>query len=284
MTSLRQRMIEDLKLRNRSPRTIQSYIAHVANFARHFGKSPELLGVEEIRQYQVYLVEQRKISWSTFNQAVCALRFFYRHTLGQDYSVEHIPFPRQPKRLPVVLSQTEVQRLLAAVRVYELRVLLMTTYAAGLRLSEVIHLKPTDIDSQRMVIRVRQGKGQKDRYVMLSAKLLAELRHYWHLERPAVWLFPGKNREQPINVSVVQRVCHRAGREAGLTKPVNMRCLRHSFATHLLEAGTNIRIIQTLRGHSSVRTTQVYTSVSAQTVRATVSPFDALASLNNTDA
>jgi Site-specific recombinase XerD len=126
MTTLRQRMIEDLKLRNRSARTIQSYIAHVANFARHFGKSPELLGAEEIRQYQVYLVEQRQVSWSTFNQAVCALRFFYRHTLGLDYRVEHIPFPRQPRRLPVVLSQTEVQRLLAAVRVYKLRVLLMT--------------------------------------------------------------------------------------------------------------------------------------------------------------
>jgi len=283
MTILRQRMIDDLKLRNRSARTIQSYITHVANFARYFGKSPELLGVEEIRQYQVYLVEQRKVSWSTFNQAVCALRFFYRHTLGADYAVEHIPFPRQPKRLPVVLSQSEVQRLLAAVRVYKLRVLLMTTYAAGLRLSEVIHLKPTDIDSQRMVIRVRQGKGQKDRYVMLSAKLLAELRHYWHLERPTDWLFSGKHREQPINASVVQRMCQRAGRDAGLTKPVNMRCLRHSFATHLLEAGTNIRIIQTLLGHSSVSTTQVYTRVSAQTVRATASPFDALAFVANPD-
>lgn len=284
MTTLRQRMIEDLKLRNRSPRTIQSYIAQVANFARHFGKSPELLGVEEIRQYQVYLVEQRRVSWSNFNQAVCALRFLYRHTLGLEYRVEHIPFPREPKRLPVVLSQTEVQRLLAAVRVYKLRVLLMTTYATGLRLSEVRHLKPTDIDSQRMVIRVRQGKGQKDRYVMLSAKLLAELRHYWHLEHPVVWLFPGKNREQPINAWVVQRVCQRAGQDAGLTKPVNMRCLRHSFATHLLEAGTNIRIIQTLLGHSSVSTTQIYTRVSAQTVRATVSPFDSLASLHNAES
>jgi site-specific recombinase XerD len=277
-------MIDDLKLRNRSPRTIQSYVAQVANFARHFGKTPELLGVEEIRQYQVYLVEQRKVSWSTFNQAVCALRFFYRHTLGLDFAVEHIPFPRQPKRLPVVLSQTEVQRLLAAVRVYKLRVLLMTTYAAGLRLSEVIHLKLSDIDSQRMVIRVCQGKGQKDRYVMLSAKLLAELRHYWQLERPAIWLFPGTRPQQPINQSCVQRACRRAGRDAGLTKAVNVRCLRHSFATHLLEAGTNIRIIQTLLGHSSVRTTQIYTSVSAHTVRATVSPFDSLATVTSSQA
>lgn len=281
MTTLRQRMIDDLKLRNRSPRTIQSYIAHVAHFARHFGKSPELLGLEEIRQYQVYLVNERRVSWSTFNQAVCALRFFYRHTLGLEYAVEHIPFPRQPKKLPVVLSQTEVQRLLAAVRVYRLRVLLMTTYAAGLRLSEVIHLQLSDIDSQRMLIRVRQGKGQKDRYVMLSAKLLAELRHYWQLEHPTHWLFPGVSQQQPISQSRVQRACRRAARDAGLSKAVNVRCLRHSFATHLLEAGTNIRIIQTLLGHSSVSTTQLYTRVSAQTVRATVSPFDSLASLHN---
>jgi len=274
-------MIDDLKLRNRSPRTIQSYIAHVANFARHFSKSPELLGVEEIRQYQVYLVNERQVSWSTFNQAVCALRFFYRHTLGRDHAVEHIPFPRQPKKLPVVLSPGEVERLLAAVRDYQLRVLLMTTYAAGLRLSEVIHLQVSDIDSQRMVIRVRQGKGQKDRYVMLSAKLLTELRRYWQGQRPTQWLFPSCNPQQPIKPWRVQRVCCKAGREAGLTKPVNVRCLRHSFATHLLEAGTNIRVIQTLLGHSSVRTTQVYTSVSAQTVRDTVSPFDALAFIDN---
>jgi integrase/recombinase XerD len=281
MTTLRQRMIDDLKLRNRSPRTIQSYIAHVANFARYFGKSPELLGVEEIRQYQVYLVNERRVSWGTFNQAVCALRFFYRHTLGRDHAVEHIPFPRQPKKLPVVLSPTEVERLLGAVRDYQLRVLLMTTYAAGLRLSEVIHLQVRDIDSQRMVIRVRQGKGQKDRYVMLSAKLLAELRRYWQIARPTHWLFPGASAQQPINQCRVQKACRRAARDAGLTKAVNVRCLRHSFATHLLEAGTNIRIIQTLLGHSSVSTTQVYTRVSAHTVRATVSPFDSLATVSS---
>jgi integrase/recombinase XerD len=277
MTTLRQRMIEDLKLRNRSPRTIQTYIAQVANFARHFGKSPELLGAEEIRQYQVYLVQQRQVSWSTYIQAVCALRFLYRHTLGRECIVEHIPFPRKPKKLPVVLSQTEVQRLLAAVRDYQLRVLLMTTYAAGLRLSEVIHLQVSDIDSQRMMIRVRQGKGQKDRYVMLATKLLTELRRYWQWEQPRSWLFPGRNKHQPISQNRVQSACRRAGRDAGLSKTATVRCLRHSFATHLLEAGTNIRIIQTLLGHSSVRTTQVYTSVSTQAVRAVSSPLDALA-------
>ncbi len=278
MATLRQRMIEDLRLRNRSPRTIQTYIAHVANFARHFGKSPELLGTEEIRQYQVYLVEQQRVSWSYFNQAVCALRFLYRHTLGRDWAVTHIPFPRQPRKLPVVLSQSEVLQLFAAVRSLKLRVILMTAYGAGLRLSELTQLQVTDIDSARQVIRVRQGKGQKDRYVMLSPKLLEVLRLYWRTERPGTWLFPNRDdRSKPINKEVIQRVCRQAGLDAGLTKSVNVRMLRHCFATHLLEAGKDIRTIQTLLGHSSVTTTQIYTHVSAQTVRATESPLDLLA-------
>jgi integrase/recombinase XerD len=277
MTTLRQRMIEDLKVRNRSARTIQTYIAHVANFARHFGRSPEVLGPEEIRQYQVYLVEQGRVSWSYFNQAVCALRFLYRHTLGRDWVIAHIPFPRQPRKLPVVLSQAEVIRLFDAIRSLKLRAMLMTAYAAGLRLAEVTHLQVSDIDSERMVIRVRQGKGQKDRYVMLSPTLLELLRLYWRAERPTTWLFPRKRRDQPINHSVVQRACHQAGVDAGLTKRVTVRSLRHSFATHLLEAGTNIRVIQTLLGHSHVSTTQVYTYVSNKTVRATESPLELLA-------
>jgi len=275
MTTLRQRMTDDLRLRNRSLRTINTYIACVAHFARHFGKSPELLGPEEIRQYQVYLVEQRHVSWSYFNQAVCALRFLYRHTLDRDWAVAHIPFPRQPRKLPVVLSQDEVIRLFDAVRSLKQRAILMTAYAAGLRLAEVTHLQVSDIDSQRMVIRVRQGKGQKDRYVMLSPTLLAVLRLYWRAERPSSWLFPSKKKqEQPINHSVVQRACHQA---AGLSKPVTVRMLRHCFATHLVETGTDIRIIQSLLGHSHISTTQIYTHVSAKTVRATESPLDLLA-------
>ena len=278
MTNLRQRMTEDLKLRNRSARTIKTYIAQVAHFARHFGRSPELLGPEEIRQYQVYLVEQRHVSWSTFNQTVCALRFLYRTTLGRDWAVAHIPFPRQPKRLPVVLSQAEVKRLFDAVRSLKLRAILMTAYGAGLRLAEVTHLQVSDIDSQRMVIHVRQGKGQKDRYVMLSKTLLLVLRRYWRRERSTTWLFPGKwKKGQPIDCSTVQRACHQAGLDAGLSKRVTVRSLRHSFATHLLEAGTNIRVIQTLLGHSHVSTTQRYTYVSAATVQATVSPLELLA-------
>ena len=213
MTTLRQRMIDDLKIRNRSLRTINTYIAHVANFARHFGKSPELLGPEEIRQYQVYLVHERHVSWSNFNRAVCALKFLYRHTLGRDFVVAHIPCPRQPQRLPLVLSQAEVLRFFTAIRSLKYRAILMTAYAAGLRLGEITHLRAGDIDSQRMVIRVQQGKGQKDRYVMLSPRLLEVLRLYWRAERPSIWLFPGQRQNQPITHHVVQYACRRgAGR------------------------------------------------------------------------
>lgn len=277
MTALRQRMIEDLKIRNRSPRTIKTYIACVAHFARHFGKSPELLGPEEIRQYQVYLVHERKVSWSYFNQVVSALRFLYRVTLGREGTISHIAYPRKPRQLPVILSPAEVQRFLAAIKQLKYRAILMTAYAAGLRLSEVIHLQVGDIDSQRMLIRVRQGKGQKDRYVMLSPTLLQLLRRYWRQQQPKLWLFPGQRSKTPVECSTVQRVCRQAGRDAGLTKPVTVRVLRHCFATHLLEAGTNMRVIQSLLGHRSLTTTQRYTYVSAKTVHATVSPLDLLA-------
>ncbi len=279
-TPLRQRMTEDLRVRNRSARTIKTYLGQVAKFAQHFKKSPELLGPEEIRQYQVYLVHERRVSWSHFNQAVCALRFLYHHTLGREWAITHIPFPRQPKKLPVVLSQSEVQRFLRGVRKLKYRAILMTAYAAGLRLSEVTHLQVSDIDSQRMTIRVRQGKGQKDRYVMLSPTLLELLRVYWRVERPRTWLFPGRTPEVPISVTSVQRVCHRAGVDAGLSKRVTVRMLRHCFATHLLEAGTNVRVIQTLLGHRSLSTTQRYTHVSTGIVRATPSPLELLAQVD----
>jgi integrase/recombinase XerD len=279
-TPLRQRMTEDLRIRNRSARTIKTYIGQVAKFAQHFKKSPELLGPEEIRQYQVYLVHERRVSWSHFNQAVCALRFLYHHTLRREWAITHIPFPRQPKKLPVVLSQSEVQRFLEAIRKLKYRAILMTAYAAGLRLSEVTQLQVSDIDSQRQTIRVRQGKGQKDRYVMLSPTLLELLRVYWRVERPRTWLFPGHTPETPISVTSVQRVCHRAGVDAGLSKRVTVRMLRHCFATHLLEAGVNVRVIQTLLGHRSLSTTQRYTHVSTQTVRATPSPLELLAQVD----
>jgi site-specific recombinase XerD len=249
----------------------------VASFAKYFKRSPELLGPEEIRQYQVHLVNVRQVSWSTFNQAVCALRFFYRITLSRDWVVEHLPFPRRAKQLPVVLSPEEVKRFLDSIRSLKYRAILMTAYAGGLRLSEVANLRVRDIDSSRMMIRIEQGKGRKDRYVMLAPKLLEVLRQYWRAERPGEWLFPGRSPDQSLCVTGIQKACRQAGIDAGLSKRVTVHTLRHSFATHLLEAGTNIRVIQTLLGHSSVSTTQRYTYVSEKTVRATESPLELLA-------
>jgi len=277
MTTLRQRLIDDLRVRNRSEHTIKAYVACIANFAHYFGKSPELLGPEEVRQYQVYLVNERRVSLSSLIQAVCALRFLYGVTLGHDWAISRIAFPRRAKRLPVVLSQEEVKRLFDAVRNPKYLALLMTTYAAGLRVSEVTQLQVSDIDSSRMVIRVRQGKGRKDRYVMLAPTLLTVLRRYWQSARPTKWLFPGQDPKQPISTHAVQDACRKAGVAAGLKKPLNLRTLRHSFATHLLENGNDIRIIQTLLGHRNVRTTEVYTHVSTRTVRAAASPLEVLA-------
>jgi integrase/recombinase XerD len=277
MTSLRQRMIDDLRIRNRSAHTIRIYTDCVAHFARHFGKSPELLGPEEIRQYQVYLVNERHVSCSYLTQTVCALRFLYCVTLQRDWAIRRIPHPKQPRRLPVVLSQTEVKQLFDSIRNLKYLALLMTAYAGGLRTSEVVRLRLTDIDSQRMVIRIRQGKGQKDRYVMLAPTLLKVLRQYWQQERPSSWLFPGQDGKQPLTAHRVAEMCRHLGAVAGVKKSVTVRALRHSFATHLLEAGQNVRVIQMLLGHRSLRTTQGYTYVSTATVRAAPSPLEFLA-------
>ena len=277
MTTLRQRMIDDLRVRNRSAHTIRIYTDCIANFARHFGKSPELLGPAEIRQYQVYLVNERHVSCSYLTQTVCALRFLYCVTLQRDWAIRCIPQPKQPRRLPIVLSQTEVKQLFDSIRNLKYRALLMTAYAGGLRTSEVVRLRLRDIDSERMVIRIHQGKGQKDRYVMLAPTLLNVLRQYWQQERPVTWLFPGQDGKQPLTAHRVAEMCRRFGIEAGVKKPVTVRALRHSFATHLLEAGQNVRIIQMLLGHRSLRTTQHYTYVSTATVCAAPSPLEFLA-------
>lgn len=275
MTPLRQRMLDDMRVRNFAPRTIKSYVEQVAQFARYFGRSPEQLGAEEIRRYQIHLVQEKKVAWSTLNQAVCALRFLYRVTLAQDWAVTHIPYARRPKRLPTVLSADEVQRLLACVQFLKARLVLSTAYAAGLRISEATHLKVTDLDSSRMMIRIRQGKGAKDRCVPLSRRLLEELRAYWRLERPADWLFPGgHDRREPIHPSSVQRVCHQAAQAAGINKHVTPHTLRHSFATHLLEAGVDLPAIQRLLGHRSVQTTMIYLHVRQQRLHAITSPLD----------
>jgi integrase/recombinase XerD len=276
MTELRRRMIEELQLRNYAPNTITVYIRCVAQFAQHFRLSPDRLGLEHIRQYQLFLVQQKKVSWALFNQTVCALRFLYRHILHRDWMIEYIPYPRREDKLPIVLSPAEVAAVFEATHNLKHRMILMTIYAAGLRVSEVTHLRLSDIDSQRQVIRVRQGKGHKDRQVMLSPKLLEALRIYWKSYRPKVWLFPGESPERPVSSETVWRVCHQAGEAAHLSKPISPHTLRHCFATHLLEEAIDLRRIQVLLGHRNLKTTARYLHVSNLAVRTTVSPLERL--------
>lgn len=276
MTPLRQRYRQDLQLRNYASKTQQVYEECVSLFARHFGKSPEWLGPEQIRTYQLYLAHEKKASWSRFNQTVCALRFLYRHTLHKDWIIQHIPFPRKESRLPQVLSLEEVSRFLQAIPQLKYRILLTTIYATGLRASEALHLEVADIDSPRMSIRVRQGKGHKDRYALLSPKLLVLLREYWKAVRPTRWLFPSSAPDRPVSLDSLQEAVRRARRASGLVKRVTAHTLRHSFATHLLESGTNIRVIQVLLGHNSLRTTARYTHVTTAALASTLSPLDSL--------
>lgn len=274
MTPLRQRFIDDLRLRNYAPRTIEAYVAGVLRLARFLGRAPDQATGEDLRAFQLALVD-RGCSWSSFNQTVCALRFFFRVTLGRHEDVPMIPFARLPQKLPSVLSPDEVLRLLEAAQPGRDRVLLQTAYALGLRIGELLHLQVTDIDSSRMVVHVRQGKGGKDRLVPLSARLLGELRAYWLVDRPRPWLFPGA-KDQPLGASGAQRRLHEALIESGLTKPVSMHTLRHSYATHLLEAGVDVVTLQRLLGHSSLHTTTRYLHISTQRLQQTPSLLDLL--------
>jgi site-specific recombinase XerD len=268
-------MIEDMTIRNLSPATQQSYIHAVSKFSRYFGRSPEKLTLEDVRAYQVHLASMA-VSWGSLNQAVCALRFFYGVTLGQATVPERIPYAREPCKLPVVLSADEIVRFLEAVSSLKSRVALTTAYAAGLRVSEVVALKLRDIDSDRRVIRIENGKGGKERYVMLSAPLLGILRSYWRLARPSLYLFPGRTEDKPIEQTVLHAACRSAAAAAGLDKRVSVHVLRHSFATHLLENGADIRVIQVLLGHENLSTTARYTRVSTGLIAATASPLDRL--------
>ena len=276
LSPLRRRMIEDMTVRNLSPATQRSYLHAVTKFSRFCGRSPDRLGLEDVRAFQVHLVSTG-ISWAALNQTVCALRFFYGITLGHGEIPERIPYAREPRKLPVVLSADEVVRFLEAVPSLKTRAALTTAYAAGLRASEVVGLKVANIDSSRMVIRVEHGKGGKDRYIMLSVQLLSILRTYWRLARPEHWLFPGREVSKPIDVQVLYAACRSARAAAGIDKRVTVHTLRHSFATHLLESGTDIRIIQVLLGHASLSTTTRYTQVSNGLIRRTESPLDRLA-------
>ena len=276
MTQLRQRMLEELQRRNYSPRTIHCYLRHVAEFAQHFHRSPDQLDAEHIREYQLFVMQQKKPAWSTYNVMVSALRFFYAKTLKRTFLLQDIPFPRVPQQLPLILSPEEVERILKAPPHLKSRALLMTIYAAGLRISEVAGLRVTDIDSARMTITIRQGKGNKDRVLMLSPVLLDTLRQYWRHKRPQEWLFPGEKPDQHIGCNAVYQIFQNAARRAGITKNVSPHSLRHSFATHLLESGTDLRTIQILMGHRSLKTTAGYLHLSQQHVRATASPLDSL--------
>ena len=276
VSPLRRRMIEDMTVRNLSPATQRSYLHAVAKFSRYFSRSPDRLDMEDVRAFQVFLVSQ-KISWPALNQTVCALRFFYGITLNRPEIPERIAYAREPRKLPVILSADEVVRFLEAVPSLKTRTALTTAYAAGLRASEAVSLKVADIDSSRMLIQVRHGKGAKDRTVMLSPQLLAILRTYWRLARPREWLFPGRDESKPIDVQVLHAACRSATKAAGLAKRVTVHTLRHSFATHLLESGVDIRIIQVLLGHNSLSTTARYTQVATTTIAKTRSPIDRLA-------
>ena len=275
MSPLRQRMIEDMTLRNLSPATQQSYVYAVAKFSRHFSAPPTRLGPEQVRTYQLHLIGQKR-SRSHVNQVACALRFFYGVTLGQTDTVAQIVSSREPVKLVPVLTPEEVSRFLEAVADLRNRIALMTAYAAGLRVGEVAHLKVAAIDSTRMVIHVEHGKGDRERYAMLSPRLLGVLRAYWRRARPAPWLFPGQEPGTPVSIAALQAACRVARRRAAIGKPVTVHTLRHSFATHLLESGVDIRIIQVLLGHAALASTAHYARVATNLIAGTPSPFERL--------
>jgi integrase/recombinase XerD len=275
MTPLRQRFIDDLRRRNYSPKTVKAYVAGVLRFARHFDRSPALLGTEHIRTFQIHLLEQ-KAAWSLYNQTVCALRFLYGTTLGQPDVVQLIPYGKKAKTLPVVLSPEEVLRVVAAARTGRERMLVQTAYACGLRGGELLHLQVRDIDSARMVLHIHQGKGGKDRLVPLSPRLLEELRAYWRCYRPSLWLFAGTIADRPLTEGSLHRICQSIVARAGLSKHVTMHTLRHSFATHLLEAGVDLVTLQAMLGHSSVKTTARYLHISTRRLQQMPSLLDRL--------
>src|SRR6201981_257410 len=280
MTRLRKMMLEELQRRNYSQNTIRHYIRTVEEFARRFHCSPDRLGPRHIREYQAELFQKGK-SPGTVTQRVAAVRFFYVKTLKKAWSSADTPYPKRAFHLPTILSREEVARLIDAASTPFHRTLLMVLYATGVRRAELTHLKVTDIDSQRMVIHVHGGKGRKDRDVMLSSKLLDELRQHWQRfrKKPSVWLFPGQKDhcgDQPIDTKTVWHACREAAKRAGIRKSPHPHTLRHCFATHLLEAGADLRIIQTLLGHRDLEETTIYLHLSEQRLHATASPLDSL--------
>jgi integrase/recombinase XerD len=282
MTPLRKRMIHELQLHRKSPRTIEAYVRAVAQLAGHYGRSPERITLEEVRNFLHHLIAERKLAFSSCNQKLAGIRFFYRHVLGEKKLDLRVPAKRSGK-LPEPLGRKEVSSLLEAPRNPKHRMLLMTCYATGLRVSELVHLRPEDVHSQRMLIHVRQGKGGKDRYTLLSPRLLEELRDYWRAYRPHQWLFFGRDRSKPLPVGTAQRIYYAAKRRAGIRRGHGIHTLRHSFATHLMEAGVDLPTLQRLLGHASLATTAKYLHVTTKHLRGVRSPLDLLRMPEPTD-
>jgi integrase/recombinase XerD len=276
MSPLRRRMIEDMTIRKFAPKTQHDYVQRVKNFAAFIGRSPDTATFEDVRRYQLQLAASG-VGVASINQTISTLRFFFRTTLKRHDIVEHTHFIREPRKLPVVLSPQEVARLLNAAPGLNYKAALSVAYGAGLRANEVISLKVSDIDSKRMVIRVEQGKGRKDRYVMLSPHLLALLRAWWKAARPQGWLFPGRDPVQPMTTRQLNRACHAAAQMAEINKRVSLHTLRHSFATHLLEQNIDVRVIQVLLGHAKLDTTALYTRVATKTISEVMSPLEHIA-------
>jgi integrase/recombinase XerD len=276
MSELRRRLEEELKLRGYSKVTSRIYVRAVSKFSQFHDRSPARLGQEEIRAYLLHLITEKRGSRSAVDQAICALKFFYTQVLNRPCEVEKVHYPKRPKKLPVFLTEPEVVRLLSAASTLKHQALLMTLYAAGLRLSEALSLQPSDIDSATMRIHVRAGKGGRERYTVLSARLLETLRRYFRLYRPERWLFYGKMKSQPMSSRVAQKIVETTVRQSGLSKRVTAHTLRHSFATHLLERGTSLVYIQALLGHQWLKSTLIYTHVSEPALSKVVSPLDGL--------
>ena len=276
-------MKQDLELRNYSKHTVTVYLDHMKNFIKFHMKSPTEITMEDITSYQVFLVYSKKVSFSTFNLAVCSIKYFYKHILKTNWRIDLIPYQKKVKSLPNVLSRQEVARIIAAAENLKNKAIIQTLYATGVRLSELINLKVTDIDSKRMVVRIKQGKGKKDRYVMLSKTLLSTLREYWKQAqpKPRTFLFPGVNPDSHFSRRSVQRIVKETALRAHIDKTVTPHTLRHCFATHLLENGENIRVIQKFLGHEGLRATEIYTHVAENYINQANSPLDSLPHENN---
>ena len=278
MTQLRKMMLEELQRRNYAQATVRCYLKAVEAFARHFHRSPDQLGPEQIRAYQVYLFKERKLNARSVVQQTAALRFFFCKTLKRVYPIEEVPYPRVPRQLPKILTREEAIRLIDSAENLFHRALLMTAYSTGMRRAEVCNLKVEDIDSKRMIIHVCEGKGRRDRDVPLSPKLLETLREYWRWMKPKTYLFPGtvngSRADKPISAKMLWVACQEAARRAGISKHVAPHLLRHSFATHLLEGGADLSTVQTLLGHADLKPTSIYLHVSERHLKAAGTPLD----------